>query len=128
MVIVHPDTDFLEDIAGNVKEYVLKELNIKSLVPCNDALKYASLRASVLNVLGKRLGRSMEGVKEAVKALSTEDVLASEKSGEMVLASCSVKFSQVKITRVFKRPDHMNEGEMDAAGDGDVTVILRLRG
>lgn len=26
-------------------QYVLEELNVKSLVPCNDTLKYASLRA-----------------------------------------------------------------------------------
>lgn len=26
-------------------QYVLEELNIRSLVPCNDTLKYASLRA-----------------------------------------------------------------------------------
>ena len=29
----------------NVLQYVLEELNIRSLVPCNDPLKYASLRA-----------------------------------------------------------------------------------
>ena len=28
-----------------VLQYVLEELNIRSLVPCNDTLKYASLRA-----------------------------------------------------------------------------------
>lgn len=26
-------------------QYVIEELNVKSLVPCNDTLKYASLRA-----------------------------------------------------------------------------------
>lgn len=28
-----------------LSQYVLEELNIRSLVPCNDTLKYASLRA-----------------------------------------------------------------------------------
>ncbi|CAI9112807.1 OLC1v1013300C1 [Oldenlandia corymbosa var. corymbosa] len=128
MVIVHPDTEFLDDIAGKLKEYVLEELNVKSLVPCNDTLKYASLRAEPdFSVLGRRLGKSMGDVKKKVNAMTTEDILAFERSGEIVISSHSLKLSEIKITRGFKRPDNVNEKDMDAAGDGDVLVILDLR-
>ncbi|CAB4293835.1 unnamed protein product [Prunus armeniaca] len=97
MVIVHPDADFLDDIAGKLREYVLEELNVRSLVPCNDTLKYASLRAEPdFSVLGKRLGKSM-------------GVVAKE------------------VVRDFKRPNGTTEKEIDANGDGDVLVILDLR-
>ncbi|THG07358.1 hypothetical protein TEA_025863 [Camellia sinensis var. sinensis] len=128
MVVVHPDAEFLDDIAGKLKEYVLEELNVKSIVPCNDPLKYASLRAEPeFSVLGKRLGKSMPVVAKAVKAMSQEDILAFEKSGQITVATHSLKLTDIKIVRGFKLPDNMTEQEVDAAGDGDVLVILDLR-
>ncbi|KAJ0016975.1 hypothetical protein Pint_11004 [Pistacia integerrima] len=77
MIVVHPDTDFLDDITGKLREYVLEELNVRSLVPCNDTLKYASLRAEPdFSVLGKRLGKSMGVVAKEVKAMTQGDILA----------------------------------------------------
>ncbi|KAK8675691.1 hypothetical protein V6N13_033755 [Hibiscus sabdariffa] len=112
MVVVHPDEDFLDDIAGKLREYVLEELNVRSLVTCKDTLKYASVRAEPdFCVLGKRLGKSMGAVAKEVKAMSQEDILSFEKAGELV--------------RKFKHPDGMTDKEMDGAGDGeDINAIL----
>ncbi|PSS35874.1 Isoleucine--tRNA ligase [Actinidia chinensis var. chinensis] len=127
MIVVHPDAEFLDDITGKLKEYVLEELNVKSIVPCNDLLKYASLRAEPdFSVLGKRLGKSMGIVAKDVKAMSQEDILAFEKAGEVTFASHCLKLTDIKIIRGFKLPDNMTEEEIDAAGDGDVLVILDL--
>ncbi|EOY07019.1 TRNA synthetase class I (I, L, M and V) family protein isoform 2 [Theobroma cacao] len=128
MVVVHKDEDFLDDIAGKLREYVLEELNIRSLVPCNDTLKYASLRAEPdFSVLGKRLGKSMGVVAKEVKAMSQEDILAFEEAGEVTIATHCLKRTDIKVVRDFKRPDGMTDKEMDAVGDGDVLVILDLR-
>ncbi|KAF8402282.1 hypothetical protein HHK36_013234 [Tetracentron sinense] len=128
MVVVHPDTDFLEDIAGKLREYVLEELNIRSIVPCNDPLKYASLRAEPdFSVLGKRLGKSMGLVAKEVKAMSQPDILMFERAGEVTIAGHCLKLTDIKVVRDFRRPDNMTEKEIDAAGDGDVLVILDLR-
>ncbi|KAL9240634.1 hypothetical protein vseg_014831 [Gypsophila vaccaria] len=128
MVVVHPDNDFLDDIAGKLREYVLEELNIRSLVPCNDPLKYASLRAEPdFSVLGKRLGKSMGVVAKEVKGMSQKDILAFEQAGEVTIAGHCLKLSDIKVLRDFKRPDDTTEEEIDAAGDGDVLVILDLR-
>uniref|UniRef100_A0A2P2LGE7 Isoleucyl tRNA synthetase n=1 Tax=Rhizophora mucronata TaxID=61149 RepID=A0A2P2LGE7_RHIMU len=128
MIVVHPDADFLNDIAGKLREYVLEELNVRSLVPCNDSLKYASLRAEPeFSVLGKRLGKSMGVVTKEVKSMSQEEILAFEQSGEVTIATHLLKLSDIKVIRDFKRPDGLTEKEIDAAGDGDVLVILDLR-
>lgn len=128
MVVVHPDTEFLDDIAGKLREYVLEELNIRSIVPCNDPLTYASLRAEPeFSVLGKRLGKSMGQVSKEVKAMPQEDILAFEKAGEVTIATHRLTLTDIKIVREFRRPDNMTEEEIDAAGDGDVLVILDLR-
>ncbi|KAI8554757.1 hypothetical protein RHMOL_Rhmol05G0122400 [Rhododendron molle] len=156
MVVVHPDAEFLDDIAGKLKEtslniytwatqfllffhvmfmqfvtllqFVLEELNVKSVVPCNDLLKYASLRAEPdFSVLGKRLGKSMGiVVAKEVKAMSQKDILDFEKHGEVTIATHCLKLSDIKINRSFRRPDSMTGEEIGAAGDGDVLVILDL--
>ncbi|KAI5558184.1 hypothetical protein BDE02_17G022700 [Populus trichocarpa] len=128
MIVVHPDVDFLDDMAGKLKEYVLEELNVRSLIPCNDTLKYASLRAEPeFSVLGKRLGKSMGVVAKEVKAMSQIDILEFEKAGEVTIASHCLKLSDIKVVREFKCPDGLTDREVDAAGDGDVLVILDLR-
>ncbi|KAL1538304.1 isoleucine--tRNA ligase [Salvia divinorum] len=128
MAIVHPDPDFLDDIASKLREYVLEELNVKSLVPCNDTLKYTTLRAEPdFGVLGKRLGRSMGEVTKAVKAMSTDDILAFEEAGEITINTHVLKLGDVKISREFKPPGNAKAEEVDAKGDGDVLVVLDLR-
>ncbi|MCL7025555.1 hypothetical protein MKW94_001011 [Papaver nudicaule] len=127
MVVVHPDPDFLEDIAGKLRDYVLEELNVQSFVPCNDPLKYASLRAEPdFSVLGKRLGKSMGTVKDKIQAMTQADILRFESVGEVTVDGHCLKLTDIKVTRVFKRPENMGEKEMDAAGDGDVLVVLDL--
>ncbi|KAL1188035.1 Isoleucine--tRNA ligase, cytoplasmic [Cardamine amara subsp. amara] len=128
MIVVHPDAEFLDDITGKLKQYVLDELNVRSLVPCNDTLKYASLKAEPnFSVLGKRLGKSMGLVAAGVKKMSQQDILRFEETEEVTIGKHSLKLSDIKIVRVFKRPDGLKDTEIDAAGDGDVLVILDLR-
>ncbi|PRQ33669.1 putative isoleucine--tRNA ligase [Rosa chinensis] len=127
MVIVHPDADFLEDTDAKLREYVLDELNVQSLVLCNDTLKYTSSRAEPdFSVLGKRLGKSMGVVSKQVKARSQESILEFEKTGEVTLCGHSLKLNDIKVVRDFKCPDGTTEKEIDASGDGDVLVILDL--
>ncbi|KAF9603367.1 hypothetical protein IFM89_035612 [Coptis chinensis] len=127
MVIVHPDSGFLEDIDGKLREYVLEELTIKELVTCNDPLEYASLRAEPdFSALGKRLGKAMGIVAKEVKAMSQTDILTFQRVGEVTLSGHCLKLSDIKIVREFKRPDDIAEKQYDAAGDGDVLVVLDL--
>jgi hypothetical protein len=59
--------------AGELKEYVAEEMNVRALTPCADPLRYATLRAEPeWGVLGKRLGKAIGGVAKAVKDLSLE--------------------------------------------------------
>ncbi|XP_071742036.1 isoleucine--tRNA ligase, cytoplasmic-like isoform X2 [Rutidosis leptorrhynchoides] len=128
MILVHPDAEFLDDITGKLKEYVLEELNVKSIVPCNDPLMYASLRAEPdFSVLGKRLGKSMREVAGSVKAMPQQDILSFEKAGEITIAGHCLKLTDIKIVREFKRPAGVTEEQMDASSDGDVLVIMDLR-
>ncbi|KAJ0045355.1 hypothetical protein Pint_05423 [Pistacia integerrima] len=145
MIVVHPDSDFLDDMTGKLRRdfisFVLEELNVRSLVPCNDTLKYTSLGAEPdFSLLGKRLGKSMGVVVKEVKAMTQGNILAFEKAREVTIAThclswlilrciilCLVLLFSIWVVREFKLPDGMTEKDVDAAGDGDILVILDLR-
>ncbi|CAA7012866.1 unnamed protein product [Microthlaspi erraticum] len=130
MIVVHPDAEFLDDITGKLKQYLLEELNVRSLVPCNDILKYATLKAEPnFSELRKRQGKSIGLVAAEVKKMSQQDILRFEKDKKFTIANDEEPLEQahIKIVRVFKRPDGLKDTEVDAAGDGDVLVILDLR-
>ncbi|WCJ32832.1 Isoleucine--tRNA ligase cytoplasmic [Euphorbia peplus] len=128
MVIVHPDADFLNDVDVKLRKYVLDELNVQTLVLSNDILMYASLSAKPnYSVLGRRLGRSMREVANGIQAMSQPDIRAFQQAGETTIMNHSLKLSDVKILREFKRPQGLAENEFDGAGDGDVLVALDVR-
>lgn len=47
--------------------------------------------------LGKRLGKAMGIVAKEVKAMSQDDILAFEKSGELTIASHCLKRDDIKV-------------------------------
>lgn len=53
------------------------------------------------SVLGKRLGRSMGVVAKEVKAMSQEDILAFEKSGEVTIATHCLKLADIKVHPLY---------------------------
>ncbi|KAL4194516.1 hypothetical protein AMTRI_Chr05g59720 [Amborella trichopoda] len=118
------------DLARNIRERHKQPLKtpLKSIVPCNDPLKYASLRAEPeFSVLGKRLGKAMGSVAKEIKAMSQADILSLEKSGEVTISGHLLQLSDIKVVRQFKRPANVPEKDIDAVGDGDVLVVLDLR-
>ncbi|CAI5520474.1 unnamed protein product [Closterium sp. Naga37s-1] len=128
MVVVHPDAQFLEDITGKLCEYVREELNVRSVLPCADTSKYTSVRAEPdFSVLGRRVGRAMGAVAKAVKEMDAAAIAAMQLAGEVTVAGHTLSASDIKVVRDFKAPEVSVAGDMDAAGDGEVLVVLDLR-
>ncbi|CAI5480895.1 unnamed protein product [Closterium sp. Yama58-4] len=128
MVVVHPDAEFLEDITGKLCEYVREELNVRSVLPCADTSKYTSVRAEPdFSVLGRRVGRAMGAVAKAVKEMDAAAIAAMQLAGEVTVAGHTLAASDIKVVRDFKAPEGSVAGDMDAAGDGEVLVVLDLR-
>lgn len=128
LVVVHDDKDFLADIQGALREYVVDELNVRELEVCADPLQYCTLRAEPeWQLLGKKLGKSLAAVGKAVKELTPEAVLQYEKEGRLEVAGQVLEAGELKVLRDFKVPDGMTEEDLDAAGDGEVLAVLDLR-
>jgi isoleucyl-tRNA synthetase len=98
MVVVHPDVNFLDDITGQLGEYVREELNVRGIVPCNDPLKYASLRAEPdYSSLGKRLGKAMGLVAKEVKSMTQTQIMDFERAGKAKFAGHELELQDIKV-------------------------------
>eukprot|EP00887_Chlorella_sp_A99_P005236 scaffold1.g5236.t1 len=149
LIVVHPDADFLADIAGKwtislwfglttllklgstspLAEYVREEVNCRELSTCADPARYATVRAEPeWGVLGKRLGQAMGLVAKGVKELTMEQILAYEGGATLVVEGVELGPGDIKVRRDFQPPEGSKLDELDAGGDGEVLVVMDLAG
>ncbi|DBA71115.1 hypothetical protein WJX79_007299 [Trebouxia sp. C0005] len=127
LVVVHTDKDFLADIEGELKEYVVEEVNVRRLKTCADPLQYCTLRAEPdYPSLGKRLGKGMAKVGKAVKGMSIEQILDFESRGSIELEGESLGSGEIRVLRDFRLPEGASGDDVDANGDGEVLAVLDL--
>jgi isoleucyl-tRNA synthetase len=128
LIVVHPDAAFLADLTGELAVYVQEELNVRTLTPCADPLRYATLRAEPdWSLLGKRLGRQMAAVGAAVRALPQADILRYD-AGEALTVCGDVVLApgEMRVLRDFRAPEGAAAGQLESAGDGEVLVVADL--
>jgi isoleucyl-tRNA synthetase len=126
LVVAHDDQDFLSDLQGELRAYVVEELNVLDMETCADPLKYATIKAEPnFAALGKRLGKAMGAVGKAVKGMSVADVQAFQKSGAFVVGDVTLGPEDILVKREFALPEGVTAEEMDAAtGENEVMVIM----
>ena len=85
--------------AGELKDYVVEEVNVRSLKTCADPLQYCTLRAEPdYPSLGKRLGKGMAKVGKAVKSMSIEQILDFESQGSVELEGESLGSGEIRVS------------------------------
>ena len=128
MIVAHDDLDFLADLQGELRDYVVDELNVRELEVCDDPLKYATIKAEPnFAVLGKRLGKAMGAVGKGVKSMTEADIVAFQKSGVFAVGDNVLGADDIVVKREFRLPAGFTKEEMDAAsGEENVMVIMEL--
>ena len=128
LIVVHPDEAFLADLMGPLRTYVSSEVNVQAVTPCSDTARYTALRAEPdWRVLGRKLGKDMGKVGKAIKGMDEAALEAFVAAGTVELEGHVLNTAEIKTVREFKAPAGTKAEEMDAAGDGDVLVVLDLR-
>jgi len=67
------------------------------------------------------------GPTKEVKALTQAQILEFQKAGEGTFAGHKLGLQDIKVINDFKAPDGIAKADIDAAGDGEVLVVLDLR-
>jgi len=128
MIVVHTDSNFLDDLNGELREYVMEELNVRKLEVCNDPMQYATVRAEPnFAKLGKRLGKSMGVISKAIKSMSQSEILSIQTEGMVHIEGYDMSLDDLIIKHEFQLSDGTSDGDFEAAhGDEGVMVVMDL--
>mmetsp|Transcript_38976 Transcript_38976/g.96569 ORF Transcript_38976/g.96569 Transcript_38976/m.96569 type:complete len:613 (+) Transcript_38976:2042-3880(+) len=129
MIVVHADGDFLNDLLGELRDYVVEELNVRQLDVCGDLMQYATVKAEPnFASLGKRLGKAMGMVTKAVKDMSQDDILMFQKTGTFSVGEHILGAEDIIVKHEFRVPEGFTKEDVDAAScEEDVMVIMELK-
>jgi isoleucyl-tRNA synthetase len=132
LVVVHTDQSFLQEIAGELREYVVEELNVRALETCDQPLQYAQLRAepdwkAIGSRLAKTLGKGMNAAAAAIRAMGAEQIAQYEREKAVTVGGVEYLEGEIKVLRDFRVPEGFAPEDLRAAGDGEVLAVLDLR-
>jgi len=119
MTIMNKNEGFMKDVKA-LQKYIEEELNV---VEVNFKADAEISLSGTLNFkeLGKRLGKDMKVVKEAVTNLSQAELVDFEKKGEITVLGHKLSGDDIQLSRKLKDLDNPN---LDVNGDDETQVIL----
>ena len=95
-MVGQPDSRYVP--AGELQQYVLEEVNVRSLETSSDIQQYCSMRAEpVWTNLGQRLGKNMGKVAKAIKGLTAEQITEFESTGQVTLEGAELQRDDIKV-------------------------------
>merc|ERR1719218_276877 len=115
MKVLNKSAEFMKDIK-ELEGYLKEELNVRELTLSTDTSNVILEPTLNFRALGKKLGKDMKKVQEAVKALSEDDLKKYDSEGKITIAG-------YEICRSDEDPD-LSDPNFEANGDKESLVIL----
>ena len=125
-LIVHSDNKHLSDFLqqDEVVESVLEELNVRTIRSVDSVEEFADWKAKPnFPALGKRFGKRVPAVAEAIKALDTAALTAFNRSGEVVVDTPDGKAT---LSREELRVEIDGKRGYGVNADRGITVVINL--
>ncbi|KAJ3038350.1 isoleucine--tRNA ligase [Rhizophlyctis rosea] len=103
LVIINPDQQYQADVKS-LESYIFDELNIRTLTVTGEESKYGVKYKLLpdLKVLGTKLKKDAVKVKNALPAISQEEIKAFVASGKITVAGHELKEEDLQVTRYFE--------------------------
>lgn len=124
MLVFHSDPAYLEDVKS-LERYLHSELNVRDVVFTSDE-ELAGVRYRAVAdwpVLGRKLRQNVGKVKNALPAVSSADIKAYTKTGELTVAGIPLVAGDLTIQRYIELP---SGAEQQFATHTDNDVVVRL--
>lgn len=124
IIVIHQDPQYIEDIMS-LENYVLTELNVKSISTTTDKSKFGiTLRAEPDHkVLGLRLKQEFKTVTQAIKALTDSEInnIVSQGYGNI----CGQRVDLNELRLIFKS-ESLNTNQYEVNSDNDVLILMDI--
>ncbi|CAK0830229.1 unnamed protein product [Prorocentrum cordatum] len=121
MTVYNQDPAFLEDIRG-LQPYIEQELGVLAVVYSEESGKFELIPSLNFPLLGKRLGKGMRAVQEAVKSLSQHDLAEFQASGLITVCGVHLNSAELLLTRrILHGPEDSN---LHANWDFSTVIVM----
>ena len=123
LVVAHDDQDFLSDLQGELRAYVVEELNVLDMETCADPLKYATIKAEPnFAALGKDWAKPLRG--QSRQGHVRRGRAGVPKIGRVRRRDVTLGPEDILVKRV-RAARGRDRGGVDAAtGENEVMVIM----
>jgi isoleucyl-tRNA synthetase len=121
MTVHNRDRAFLEDLRG-LQQYLEQELGVLDVVYSEEFGKFELVPSLNFPLLGKRLGKQMRAVQEAVKRLSQHELAEFETSGSVTVCGVSLNAEELLLTR--RIPHGLEDSNLHANWDSSTVVVM----
>jgi len=125
LVILHNDPQYLKDVEA-LKGYIIEELNVRDLIITSDEKKYGVQYRAVADwpVLGKKLKKEVKKVKDALPALTSDEVETFSNTGKITVAGIELVEGDLTVLRGL--PENKDNEGQEVRSDQDVLIILDI--
>ena len=125
LIVFHPTEAFFEDVRP-LQLYLESQLNIREIVfTTNEERTCVRYKATAdWPTLGKKLRKDIGKVKAGLPNLSSEEVKAYERTGEVVVDGITLTKGDLVVSRYVDLPE---DGGFASNTDSDVVVLLDVK-
>lgn len=125
LVILHSDEGYLKDVEA-LQSYIIEELNVRDLIITSDETKYGVEYKAVADwpVLGKKLKKDVKKVKDALPALTSDEVQSYVSDGKITVAGIDLVKGDLTVQRGL--PEGKASEGQEVRTDQDVLIILDI--
>ncbi|CAG8733284.1 12809_t:CDS:10, partial [Funneliformis caledonium] len=124
LIVIHSDPQYHSDVLS-LKNYIVEELNIKNLIVTSDEDKYGiKYRVEAdLKVLGQKLRKDLNKVKNALPELTSEQVKEFVQTKEIMINGIKIVEEDLQVIRYFKDAN----SHYETNNDKDVLILLDVQ-
>ena len=113
------------DSCDSLKQYIQSELNIWDITLCADESEWSIYKLEPkFSVLGKRVGKDIGKLKQAVQTLSSQDIATFMSSGTIDIVGHTLSLDDVLVKKEFKGDASKYYGMKNE--DGSLLVVLDI--
>ncbi|EJS44618.1 ils1p [Saccharomyces arboricola H-6] len=123
LVILHSDESYLKDVEA-LKNYIIEELNVRDVVITSDEDKYGVEYKAVADwpILGKKLKKDAKKVKDALPAVTSDEVRKYLETGKIEVADIELVKGDLNAIRGL--PESAVQSGQETRTDQDVLIIM----
>ncbi|RIA79525.1 isoleucyl-tRNA synthetase [Glomus cerebriforme] len=124
LIIIHSDPQYHSDILS-LKNYIVEELNVKSIVVTSDEDKYGiKYRAEAdWKVLGQKLKKDTVKIKEALPKLTSEQVKEFIQNEEIMINGIKICEGDLQVVRYFEDAN----SHYETNNNKDILILLDIQ-